>query len=165
MYKIRLVGDPVLRRETRSIDQFDSALQKMVNNMIKTMHREDGIGLAAPQVGYSLKLCVVDISSIDEDEFPRAFINPEIIDRWGEETVEEGCLSIPDVRDDVTRPEGIRLLYQDMLGKKHETSYDGWMARVLQHEIDHLNGVLFVDYLPPFKRQALQQKGLLPETY
>ncbi|RMH64170.1 MAG: peptide deformylase [Calditrichaeota bacterium] len=165
MYKIRFAGDPVLRRETRPIEQFDDSLNKMIQNMIVTMHREDGIGLAAPQVGYSLKLCVVDISSIDEKEHPRAFINPEIVDSWGEDTVEEGCLSIPDVRDDVTRPEGIRLVYHDERGNRLEESYDGWMARVLQHEIDHLNGILFVDYLPSFKIQALQQKGLLPQKF
>ncbi len=165
MYKIRYIGDPVLRRETRAIDTFDKALETTIQNMIVTMHREEGIGLAAPQVGYSLKLCVVDISSIEEDEQPRAFINPEIIDSWGEEVLEEGCLSIPDVRDDVSRPEGIRLKYFDESGKAREDSFDGWMARVLQHEIDHLNGVLFVDYLPPFKRRIWQQKGLLPEKF
>ena len=165
MYKIRYIGDPVLRRETRPIETFDAQLEKTIDNMIVTMHREEGIGLAAPQVGYSIKLCVVDISSIDENEGPRAFINPLIVESWGEETLEEGCLSIPDVRDDVSRPEGIRLQYTDENGQGHEERFDGWMARVLQHEIDHLNGILFVDYLPPFTRRIWQQKGLLPENY
>ncbi len=165
MYKIRYIGDPVLRRETRPIETFDAQLEKTIDNMVVTMHREEGIGLAAPQVGYSIKLCVVDISSIDENEGPRAFINPLIVESWGEETLEEGCLSIPDVRDDVSRPEGIRLQYTDENGHAHEERFDGWMARVLQHEIDHLNGILFVDYLPPFKRRIWQQKGLLPEKY
>ncbi len=165
MYKIRYIGDPVLRRETRAIDTFDKTLETTIQNMIVTMHREEGIGLAAPQVGYSLKLCVVDISSLEEEEHPRAFINPEILDSWGEDVLEEGCLSIPDVRDDVSRPEGIRLKYFDENGQPREESFDGWMARVLQHEIDHLNGVLFVDYLPPFKRRIWQQKGLLPEKF
>ena len=109
MYKIHYIGDPVLRRKTEKIVIFDKHLQDMVKNMIKTMHREEGIGLAAPQIGQSKKVLVIDISPLEEDHQPQAFINPEILEKEGESTVEEGCLSIPEVREEVIRPEKIRL--------------------------------------------------------
>ena len=165
MFKIRFIGDPILRRETEPVSVFDKSLHKFVDNMIETMHVKDGIGLAAPQIGHSKKILVVDISPFEEEATPQAFINPTIIDKWGESVVEEGCLSIPDVREEVVRPEGIRLAYQDTEGKKLEHSYDGWMARVLQHEIDHINGVLFVDLISPIKRKLFFEQGLIPEKY
>lgn len=165
MLKIRFIGDSVLRRETESVTVFDDVLHQFVEKMIVTMHDNDGIGLAAPQVGHSKKILVVDISPFDEDEVPHAFINPQIIDTWGESVVEEGCLSIPDVREEVIRPEGIKVEYQTTDGQKRIDKFDGWMARVLQHEIDHLNGVLFVDLISPIKRQLFFEQGLLPEKY
>jgi len=165
MLSIRYIGDPVLRRETEPVTVFDDSLCQFVENMIETMHHKDGVGLAAPQIGHSKKILVVDISPFEEDEEPHAFINPKIIDTWGESVVEEGCLSIPDVREEVVRPEGIELEYQTADGKKHINKFDGWMARVLQHEIDHLNGVLFVDLISPIKRRLFSEQGLLPEKY
>lgn len=165
MYKLRFIGDPVLRRETELVNTFGEETKKVVDNMVKTMHREDGIGLAAPQVGISKKILVVDISPFEEGAGPRAFINPEIVESWGEAVVEEGCLSIPDVREDVSRPEGIKIVFVDENGSKHEESHDGWMARVLQHEIDHLNGVLFIDLISPIKRQLLKSENRVPESY
>ncbi|HGY57194.1 MAG TPA: peptide deformylase [Caldithrix abyssi] len=165
MYKIRLIGDPVLREKTKQVTNFDGQLQKTVAQMIDFMHQEDGIGLAAPQVGLRNSILVVDISPIEEEEKPRAFINPKIISAEGESVVEEGCLSIPGVREDVTRPERIRLAYQDLDGRRIEEDYDGWLARVLQHELDHLNGILFVDLISPVKRQLLINQGLIPEKY
>jgi len=165
MYKMRYIGDPVLRRKTDKIETFDKKLQDTVKKMIDTMHYEEGIGLAAPQVGISSRLLVVDISSLEEDENPRAFVNPEIVDSWGESVVEEGCLSIPEVREDVVRPEGIEVKYQDEKGRSQREKFDGWMARVLQHEIDHINGVLFIDHISPLKRQLLLEKNLIPENY
>jgi peptide deformylase len=165
MLKLRFIGDPILRRDTEPVLEFDKQLKDFVKNMIKKMHHEDGIGLAAPQIGHSKKVLVVDISGIEEDEEPRAFINPKIISTDGETVIEEGCLSIPEVREDVSRPEIIRLKYTDEEGQEFEEDFDGWMARVLQHEIDHLNGILFVDLISPIKRQLLINQKMLPEKY
>jgi peptide deformylase len=165
MLKLRFIGDPILRRETEPVKVFDQSLKDFTKSMIKTMHKEDGIGLAAPQIGYSKKVLVVDISGIHEDEKPRVFINPEIIHTSGEAIVEEGCLSIPEVREDVERPEKIKLKYSDENGDSFEEEYDEWMARVLQHEIDHLNGVLFVDLISPVKRILLTSQKMIPEKY
>ncbi|KAA3617393.1 MAG: peptide deformylase [Calditrichaeota bacterium] len=165
MLKLRLIGDPILRRETEEVQVFDQSLKDFVKQMIKKMHREDGIGLAAPQIGHSKKVLVVDISAIEEEAEPQAFINPEIVEGIGASVVEEGCLSIPEVREDVERPETIKLKYLDENGDSFENEFDGWMARVLQHEIDHLNGVLFVDLISPIKRQLLISQKMIPEKY
>ncbi len=166
MYRIRQIGDPVLRRETDQIKEFDDKLISVVQNMLVTMHEAEGIGLAAPQVGISKKIVVVDISSVEEKDLkPKVFINPAIIDKSGESVIEEGCLSIPGIREDVARPESVTVEYFDEIGNKLKNEFSGWMARVLQHEIDHLNGILFVDLISPVKRELLKQKGLLPESY
>ena len=165
MLKLRYIGDPILRRETEPVPAFDKSLKNFVNDMIKTMHKEDGIGLAAPQIGHLKKIIVVDISGIEEDEKPRVFINPEITHSSGESVVEEGCLSIPEVREDVSRPEKIKVKYYNENGDNFEDEFDGWMARVLQHEIDHLNGILFVDLISPIKRQLLISQKMIPEKY
>jgi peptide deformylase len=165
MYKIKYIGDPVLRRKCEDIKEFDNGLQNLVRDMIKIMHHEDGIGLAAPQIGLNKQLLVLDISSVEKGEKPRAFINPLIQELHGESVVEEGCLSIPGVREEVVRPETIKLTYFNEKGEKLSEEHGGWMARVLQHEIDHLNGVLFVDHISPLKRQMLIQQGAIPETY
>ena len=167
MFKLRYIGDPILRRETKKVENFDSSLSEFIKNMVKTMHKEEGIGLAAPQIGHSEKILVVDISGIEGEEFnvPVSFINPEVKKSWGESLVEEGCLSIPEIREDVSRPYGITLKYQDVIGKEFTEDFDGWMARVLQHEIDHLDGKLFLDYISPIKRKLLQEQDLIPEKY
>ncbi len=165
MLRLRYIGDPILRRKTEPILVFDESLKSFVKSMIKSMHKQDGIGLAAPQIGHLKKVLVVDISGIEEDAKPKVFINPEIIHASGESVVEEGCLSIPDVREDVERPEEIKLKYFDESGDCFEDEYDGWMARVLQHEIDHLNGILFVDLISPVKRKLLISQEMIPEKY
>ena len=165
MFKIRFIGDPVLRRATEMVSVFDDTLDQFIQNMIETMHDNDGIGLAAPQIGHSKKIIVVDISPFEEDESPKAFINPEIIDSWGESVVEEGCLSIPEVREEVRRPESIKVRYQNTTGENITTEFNSWMARVLQHEIDHINGVLFLDLISPIKRRLFFEQGLIPEKY
>lgn len=167
MFKLRYIGDPVLRRKTHQVNTFDDAFKKFVEEMVKTMHKEEGIGLAAPQIGHSKKVLVVDISGIEEEKeaMPRAFVNPVIKESWGESVVEEGCLSIPDIREDVSRPSGIKVWYQDENGQEFENDFEGWMARVLQHEIDHLNGVLFVDLISPVKKKLLQVKKLIPVQF
>ncbi|MGD9486804.1 MAG: peptide deformylase [Calditrichaceae bacterium] len=165
MYKIRLIGDPVLRKTTKKVTDFNDNIKRIVKNMITVMHREDGVGLAAPQVGLDSSILVIDISGVEENELPRAFINPEIIEASGEAVFEEGCLSIPGVREDVLRPDKIELVYNDEDGNTHKELLDGWKARVLQHEIDHLNGILFVDRISPVKRQLLISQDIIPEKY
>jgi peptide deformylase len=155
MLGIRIIGDQVLRKVAEDVTVFDEDLETLAQEMIETMHESDGIGLAAPQVGISKQLLVTDISSIDARMGPMVFVNPEILDTGGEVTMEEGCLSIPNVREDVTRPETIVLKYQTVDGEEKTETFDGWMSRVLQHEIDHLHGVLFTDYLSPVKQKLL----------
>jgi len=164
-FMMHYIGDPTLRQKAKDVINFDARLRKTINRMIELMHEEEGIGLAGPQVGISERLLVVDISSIEKSETPKAFINPEIMAMEGESTIEEGCLSIPGVREEVTRPEKITLVYQDETGQRKQDHFDGWMARVLQHEIDHLNGVLFVDYISPLKKQLLINQEVIPEKY
>ena len=156
---IRKYGDPVLRLQAPPVTDFDADLAIFVDNMIETMQASEGIGLAAPQVGVSEALCVVDVGLIEKGEQPQAFINPEVIEEFGDEVVlEEGCLSIPDVRDDVVRREGIRVRYRDLQGNEHEMQCQGLLARVLQHEIDHLHGIFFTDRLGPMKRRLMTKK-------
>ncbi len=156
---IRKYGDPVLRQKASRVDAFDEELAQFVEDMIETMQAAEGIGLAAPQVGVSRALCVVDVGLIEEGKPPQVFINPEILEEFGEDvSMEEGCLSIPGVAEEVTRKEGIRLQYQDLQGNLHEMKCTGMLARVLQHEIDHLLGIFFTDRLGPMKRRLLAKK-------
>jgi len=155
MLNIRIVGDDVLRDRAEIISDFNEDLKNLSEEMIDTMYESEGIGLAAPQVGISKRLLVTDISTIDSKIGPAVFVNPEIIDSEGEVTLEEGCLSIPGVREEVIRPEVITLKYQTITGEKKTELFEGWMSRVLQHEIDHLDGVLFTDYLSPVKQKLL----------
>jgi peptide deformylase len=133
--------------------------------MFMIMYKEDGIGLAAPQVGLSIRLFVVDVSPVDESGGKKVFINPEIINSWGESTIEEGCLSVPGIREEVNRPEKIEVKYQDETGQEITELLDGWPARVIQHEKDHLDGILFVDRISPVTRKILQLKGEIPFSY
>ena len=165
MFKVRIIGDSILRKKTTNIEKFNDNLKSLINEMIDTMHKEDGIGLAAPQVGIEKSILVIDISSIDDTEKPTAFINPKIIETSGEAVYEEGCLSIPGVREEVSRPEEITLKYQDSEGKIYNEKFSGWKSRVLQHEIDHLNGILFVDRISPVKKQLLVAQEAIPNRF
>ena len=161
-------GDPVLRKMGKNIDKDYPKLQELIDNMFETMYSASGVGLAAPQVGRPIRLFVIDASGfVDEDEedeedlegFKKVFINPEIIEEEGDEwAFNEGCLSIPDVREDVNRIEQIRIKYFDRDFNEHEEVYDGLKARVIQHEYDHIEGILFTDYLTPFKKRMLKGK-------
>lgn len=155
MLRIRIIGDDVLREKSQDVKVFDEELRRLADEMIVVMHDDDGIGLAAPQVGISKRLLVTDISGIDATFGSMVFVNPEIIEQKGEVTMEEGCLSIPGVREDITRPEEITLRYQSIDGEEKTEVFDDWISRVLQHEIDHLNGILFTDYLSPVKQKLL----------
>ncbi|APF19367.1 Peptide deformylase [Caldithrix abyssi DSM 13497] len=164
-YKIRYIGDPVLRKVAEPITEFDDKLKNFAEDLIDVMHVEDGIGLAAPQIGISRQIIAVDASELVENEFPRVFVNPQILEASGEWVVEEGCLSIPGVREEVTRPETILLKFQDVVGESFTQEFSGWLSRILQHEIDHLNGILFVDRISPIRRNLLIAQKAIPEKY
>ena len=149
------MGDNVLRKTAEEIQVFDDKLKNLSDEMIDIMHDSDGIGLAAPQVGLSMRLLVLDVSPVEKGYPAQAFVNPIILETWGDSILEEGCLSIPGIREEVNRPEEILLKYQTVEGEEKTEKYDGWMARVLQHETDHLEGVLFVDHLSPVKQKLV----------
>ncbi len=153
-------NDPVLREETEPVSENSDELQQLIDDMFETMHYAKGVGLAAPQIGKSIQLFVVDADSIteelddEEDAGPLVFINPEIIEKKGDEVkLEEGCLSIPEIRDEISRPESVVISYKDREFEDRTMEVSGWLSRVIQHEYDHLQGVLFVDYLSAFRRR------------
>lgn len=146
---VKKVPDPVLRKETQPVDTFDENLQAFIDNMVETMRDEPGVGLAAPQVGVSQKVIVVEFGDENDPEKPEklyAVINPEIVSfSEEEETGIEGCLSIPGMIGEVERPYAIVVKGKNAKGKSIKIKAHGWLARIFQHEIDHLNGVLFTD--------------------
>jgi peptide deformylase len=151
--------DPVLKQISQPVERVDDELRALVGDMLQTMYDAPGIGLAAVQIGIPRRLLVIDLAKEDQPKDPHAFINPEII--WsGEETsvYEEGCLSIPDVFYDVERPAEVKVKYVDEQGKQQEMDSSGLMATCIQHEIDHLNGVLFIDHLSRLKRSMVVRK-------
>ena len=151
-------GNPILRMKAKSIENIDTDIKQLVSDMIAIMQEEEGIGLAAPQVAQSISMLVIDMSLIEDEGEPTAFINPEILESEGESILEEGCLSLPDIREEVKRPEIISLRYKNIDGEIVEKQIDGLLARVLQHEMDHLNGVLFVDRISSLKKKMLNKK-------
>lgn len=154
-----ILPDPVLRKISTPIERVDANLQKLADDMLETMYQAPGIGLAAIQVGEPLRLLVIDVASKDEPKAPQVFINPEILWKSDEPNVyEEGCLSIPDYYAEVERPKRIRVSYLDRDGKKQECEADGLLATCLQHEIDHLDGVLFIDHISKLKRDMVIRK-------
>ena len=155
---IRKFGDDVLRLPAEPIAEIDQPLQKLIDDMIETMYAAPGVGLAANQVGVARRLMVIDLSVGKRPGECHVFINPEIVDSEGEVTEEEGCLSIPDFVEIVTRPEKVKLRYLDRNGKEREMWGEGLMARAMCHEIDHLNGTLFVDHLRGFKKEKILKK-------
>lgn len=150
-------GNPILRKIMSSVEDI-SQISSLVEDMFDTMYQEDGIGLAANQVGVNLNLSVVDISHTEECDTPFVFINGKIIERWGESLMEEGCLSLPGIRIDVPRSEGIRFSYQDLSGGDHEEDFDGLLARVIQHEIDHINGMIIMDRVSSLLKQQFKKQ-------
>lgn len=156
--EVLVYGDPVLRRKSAPIEAITAEIRQLAQDMIETMYVEEGVGLAAPQVGRSIRMLVADAEFDEETRPARVFINPEILESSGEWKFDEGCLSVPGIRAEIVRPEMIRLRYQDLDGNVHEDEMHEIWARVLQHEIDHLDGKLFVDYLSPIKRSLIMKK-------
>ncbi len=153
MRKIRLLGDPVLRKKAKEIEKIDEAVKSLVKELFDIMYATDGIGLAAPQIGVSLRLFVMD------DGTPRALINPVITFKSKETNVaEEGCLSVPEVFENVERSNEVSIKYFDINGDEIEERLTGYSARVAQHEYDHLDGILFIDLIPASRRFAIRQK-------
>jgi len=164
-------GDPVLKKRGADISKDYPELNKVIANMFDTMHHAKGVGLAAPQIGLSIRLFVVDASPYAEDkedsekekkelmDFKKVFINPVIVKEEGDKwKFNEGCLSIPSIREDVERKPSIKIKYLDENFKPHEEEYDGLRARIIQHEYDHIEGILFVDKLNPLRRSLLKRK-------
>ena len=148
--------DPRLRTTASPVESFDAALSKLVDDMFETMYEANGIGLAATQVDVHCRLLVMDVS--ESRDKPRVFINPELLETQGTETCEEGCLSVPGVYAEVSRAERVLVRARDRDGETFEEWLDGMQAICLQHEMDHLEGKLFVDYLSPLKRQMVRKK-------
>ena len=150
---IRVLGDPILREDTEPVGDITDGLRALARDMFDTMYLAKGIGLAAPQVGRSERLAVIDV---EDQRF--VIINPEVIHAEGKAKAEEGCLSIPDVYGDVERPAKVRVRATNLDGRQFEVEAEGLLARCLQHEIDHLHGKLFIDYLSVLKRRAALAK-------
>ncbi len=155
-FEILIIGNPILRRRAKPVTEFGKDLHEFGLRMLETMLQYEGVGLAAPQVGVSSRVIVLGIPQEDESLDLRIMVNPEVVDAQGEITFEEGCLSIPGIREDVVRPEKVTVRYQETDGTPREIRADGLLARALQHEVDHLDGILFVDKIPPARRLMLQ---------
>jgi len=154
----------VLRKKAKPIEKSHAGLEQIIENMWETMYSSDGVGLAAPQAGMSVRLFVVDGADVEEEEqgmkdFKKVFINPEIIEKSGEPWImNEGCLSLPEIREDVERPDVVRIRYSDENFERHDEVYKGYAARIIQHEYDHLEGVLFIDHISPLRKRLIKSK-------
>lgn len=164
VFPVYVYGQPVLRKVASDIDKDFPKLGQFIENMFETMEKADGIGLAAPQVGEAIRLFVIDGEPMSEDDeslkgFRKVFINAKIISREGEDVIfNEGCLSLPGVREDVTRKSTIRMTYYDETFSFHDEVFDGMRARIIQHEYDHIEGILLIDHLNPLKKRLLKRK-------
>ena len=155
-------GDPILRKKVNQVD-FEEIknLSELLDNMFDTMYEEEGIGLAANQVGFDMNLMIIDVSHTDEVDEAHIFVNGQILDSFGESELEEGCLSIPEIRLPIKRPESIRFKYQLPDGSDQVEEFSGLLARAIQHEVDHLKGVFIIDRVSSL--MALQYKKKLKE--
>jgi peptide deformylase len=162
IYPIVMYGDPVLRQRAKDIEK-GTDLKQLIADMFETMYAASGIGLAAPQIGKGIRLFVVDGTGMEDEpgmeDFKKAFVNPVILNETGEPwEFEEGCLSIPNIREKISRKEEVKVRYFDEEWNQHEEILDGMKARIVQHEYDHIEGKLFVDYLKPLKKRLLKGK-------
>ena len=156
---ILILPDKRLRLVSKPVAKIDAATRQLVEDMFETMYDAPGIGLAAIQIGEPRRIVTMDLAKKDEPKEPQVFINPEIVSKSDDKNIhEEGCLSIPEYYEEVERPAKVRVRFTDLDGKVHEEDADGLFATCIQHEIDHLNGVLFVDYLSKLKRDRVLKK-------
>lgn len=164
IYPIIVYGDPVLKKQGKNIKKGDFDVKKLAADMYETMENANGVGLAAPQIGKSLRMFVVDAAAMAEDDeelldFKQIFINPEIIQETGDEwDFEEGCLSIPDIREIINRQEQLTIKFFDENWEEHIETFEDMKARIIQHEYDHIEGVLFTDHISPIKKRLLKGK-------
>ena len=162
---IYIYGQPVLRKESVDIPKDYPQLDELVANMFETLTASEGVGLAAPQIGLNIRVAVIDLDVLSEDlpeykDFRKVYINPHILefDDSETETMEEGCLSLPGIHESVTRAKRIRVKYEDAERNEHEEWVDGYLARVMQHEFDHLDAHMFIDRISPLRRQLINNK-------
>jgi len=161
---VYVIGTPVLRKVAQPISPGYEGLKELLNDMEDTMYHSDGIGLAAPQIGKSVRIFIIDATPLEEDDpslkhFKKVFINPKIVEYRGEKLLfNEGCLSIPTIREDVERESEVRIQYYDEDFNFHDEVFDGIKARIIQHEYDHLEGILFTDRVNPLKKRLLKGK-------
>lgn len=164
IFPIVLFGDPVLKRKAKEVSAGDESVAAFIESLFETMYAAQGVGLASPQVGHSLRIFIIDSTPMEEENgdgagLKQAFINPVILSEEGEEwAFEEGCLSIPGIREDVNRKPKIKVRYFDENWEEHEKEFDGLQARIIQHEYDHIEGILFTDYISSFKKRLLKGK-------
>ncbi|MDR2911077.1 MAG: peptide deformylase [Bacteroidales bacterium] len=163
-YTVKSYGDTTLRKKAQNIDKNYIGLGELISDMWTTLYSSDGVGLAAPQIGMSVRIFVVDATSGADDEpelanFKKVFINPEIIELSGEEWImNEGCLSLPEIREDIARPDVVKLKYCSEDFNEYIEEFKGYAGRIIQHEYDHLEGILLIDHLSPLRRRLLKSK-------
>lgn len=162
IYPVFTLGHPVLKERAKEIPEISDEIRQLIPDMFETMYNASGVGLAAPQIGKGIRLFVIDAEPMDEENLKgvkMVFINPLKIEESGNPwPFEEGCLSIPGIREEVKRPETISIQFQNENGEKITQTFNGILARVIQHEYDHLEGKLFIDYLSPFKKRLIQNR-------
>ncbi len=164
VYPIVVYGHPVLRKVAENIDRDSLDTDQLISDLFETMYRSEGMGLAAPQIGKSIRVFVIDGTPLAKDEpdlrdFKKVFINARITEKSGDlKLMSEGCLSIPNIREDVNRESRVRIKYYDENWEYHDEVYEGYRARIIQHEYDHLDGILFTDKVSPIKKRLLKGK-------
>lgn len=164
VYPIVIYGHPILRKVAEDISRDYPGLDKLIPDMFETLYRSEGLGLAAPQIGKSIRIFVIDGKPAGEDDpeletFKRVFINAHVVERSGDPVLMgEGCLSIPNLREDITRESRVRLTYYDENWQFHDSEFDGYKARIIQHEYDHLDGIMFTDKVSPLRKRLLKGK-------
>lgn len=163
-YTVKTYGDAALRKKALNIDENYEGLKEIISEMWETMYSSDGVGLAAPQIGMPIRIFVIDAAPGADDEpeladFKKVFINPEVVELSGGEWImNEGCLSLPGIHEDVARPDVVKLKYCDEGFNEHVEEFKGYAGRIIQHEYDHLEGILFIDHLSPLRRRLLKSK-------
>ncbi len=158
IYPIVKFGDPVLETPAETITVFDDELRKLIEDMFESMYEAHGVGLAAPQIGISKRLAVIDVSFKEDPNGKLVLVNPEVIKVEGKHTQQEGCLSLPEFHENVTRPKKVTIRAQDAHGKWYEKTGDDLLARAFSHEIDHLNGRLYISHISALKRDLIKRK-------